>query len=49
MVTEIKRCEEGFVDISNDDKETKSAGQNFCEKSTVGTMMEPWDTDLLQR
>ena len=35
----ILRREEGFVDMS-DDKETKSAGQDFRERSTVGTAME---------
>ena len=40
MVTEIFRCEEGFVDMSDKDKETKSAGQDFRERVTVGTAME---------
>ena len=37
---EILCREEGFVDRSDKDKETKSAGQDFRERSTVGTIME---------
>ena len=39
-VTEILRREEEFVDMSNEDKETISAGQDFREMGTVGTAME---------
>ena len=39
-VTEILRREEGFFDMSDEDKETKSAGQDFRERGTVGTAME---------
>ena len=38
-VTEILRREEEFVDMSDEDKETKSAGQDFREMGTVGTTM----------
>ena len=40
MVTEILHREEGFVDISDKDKETKSAGKDFRERGTVGTTMK---------
>ena len=33
----------------DEDNETESAGQDLYEGSTVGTMMETLDTDLLQR
>ena len=36
-VTESLRREEGFVDMSDEDKKTKSAGQMFRERGTVGT------------
>ena len=39
-VTEILHREEEFVDMSDEDRETKSAGQDFRERGTVGTAME---------
>ena len=40
MVTEILHREEGFVDMRDEHKETKSAGQNFRKRGTVGTAIE---------
>ena len=40
MVTEILHHEEGFVDMSDEDKETKSAGKDFHERGTVGIAMQ---------
>ena len=40
MVTKILRREERFVDISDEDKESEGTGQDFCERSTVGTAMK---------
>ena len=40
MITEILHREEGFVDMSDEDKETKSVGQDFRERGTVSTAMK---------
>ena len=42
MVTEILHREEGFVDMSDEHKETKSAGQNFRDQ--VKRTDQPYNT-----